>query len=126
MKSFIISLAILIVITSLLLFGSCYLSDRLSDLLKKTSDLSEEKAVFADPGNKEQAESLESFWTDRKKVLFHCVDRRQLERIDLIFSDLNCAIEQENYMLYLVSKRDLEWKLKDLIQKQKVDFSLIL
>ncbi len=126
MKSFLISLIILIVITAILIFGSIYLTDHCSQILSKISDLSENKEVFADENNRDKAQLLEALWSSRKKVLCHCVERQELERIDLIFSDLKCALEQENFMLYLVCKRDLEWNLNELMQKQKVDFSLIL
>ena len=125
MKPFVISMLILIAITVALIFGSLILSNHITALLDEIVEFSEDQQSFSNEENKDRVTTMETLWLTKRSLFSHCFQREELEKIDQLFHHMKASLEEDHYMTYLVSKRDLEWQLNQLLEKQKITGSII-
>lgn len=120
MRSFIISLVLLITVTAFVIADIVYMQDFCSGLLKLADSLPKEEETYR--SGEKTLEKIEKTWKSKEELIAYLMDYREVDRVNVALSDMKNAFYSGDFQQYTVYSDEFRHAVERLRDISGVSF----
>ncbi len=114
MRSFIISVALLLSVAAFVAVYIGFMQRYCAEMLALSASLPKEEATYQN--GIETLRAIERKWKEKKTLISYLMDHREVERVDIAFSDMKNAFYSGDFQQYTVYADEFEYAVTRLLQ----------